>query len=231
MSKLTSAIAVLGVVAGLGVAALPLSSYAAETTDKVDGLKVTDYGTDASPEGNGIVEQNTAIKMKISKMLTIETGAAEVELTTSDGTNYKGDPLTVTVATNNTKGYKLTIAGSASTTVKSNLTSGTNTSDVIIPASGTVATPAPLALNGGASAWGYNVSGDHKAAGFTDNTKYAGVTDDGATIASSAAPTTNDGVATTVTFGAVVKDGQPAGEYTGQVTFTASDITDTNPLD
>ena len=204
MTNLSKTIAILGVVAGLGVAALPLSSYAAESTD----------GTPVS--------ENATVKLTIDKKLSLTLDTAEADL----GDGSQTPAIKATVITNNSKGYTLKIAGSTSTgSVKTVLTSGV-VKDDIVAASGTAGTPAALAKTATASVWGYTVAGDDITTGFknaTGDAKYAGVTESGEAIASKDAATAATGNLTTITFAADLLDNQAAGEYTGQVTFTASD--------
>lgn len=204
MSNLSKTIAVLGVVAGLGVAALPLSSYAAQSTD------------------GSAVSENATVKLAIAKKLSLTLGTAEADL----GDGSQTPAIAATVITNNSKGYDLKIKGSTTTgSVKTVLTSGV-VKDDIVAATGSAATPAALAKTTTNSVWGYTVTGDDAAEGFkkaTGDGKYAGVTVGGETIASKTAATAASGNLTTVTFAADLLDNQAAGTYTGQVTFTASD--------
>ncbi len=203
MSKMSKTIAILGVVAGLGVAALPLSSYAA--TSSTDGTPVSDTAT---------------VKLTIDKKLSIALDKKEADLT--DGTTT--DDIAVTVITNNTKGYSLKIAGTAGTNPTSLTGNNANTDQIVAFSKGADA-PAALAVEGNASVWGYTVAGDDKVDGFTATTLFAGVKGaaDADTIASSDAETAAAGNVTTVTFAAALVNNQPAGTYTGEVTFTASD--------
>ena len=89
MSKITKTIAALGVVAGLGVAALPLASYAATTTDSV--TVNAEVGTSMSVSLD-----------KESVSLNPIPGGAPVN---TEG----GQTITATAITNNTNGYKLTL--------------------------------------------------------------------------------------------------------------------------
>ncbi len=202
MSKMSNVLAALGVVAALGVAALPLSSYAAESTD----------GT--------AVNENATVKLTIAKKLSLTLDTTEADL----GDGSQTPSIKATVITNNTNGYDLKIAGSTTTgSVKTVLTSGVVADDIIALSAGAAA---PAALTAGTSSvWGYTVTGDDIATGFTGEGagKYAGVKVDGETIASNGEATAAEGNVTTVTFGADLVDNQAAGTYTGQVTFTASD--------
>lgn len=189
MSKTTSALVALGVVAGLGAAALPLSSYAVDpATDKV------------------------GVTLKIDDELTIEADKSTTDKVDLSGTGHTGD-VTLTVVSNNQKGYNLGIMGSA-TTNPTSLTSEND--DEIVAGSGTFAAPAALSTT--TSEWGYRLA---SVAAFTEGL-YAGVTTNNDVIKTTAAPTGEAGDETVVTFGASIKDGQPAGTYAGEVTFTAT---------
>lgn len=219
MSNISKTIAVLGVVAGLGVAALPLSSYAAPVKWNTEASTDGSYGT---TDGNNWVKKDTDIKLTIEDVLSIDTDATEVELTSTDGTEYtNAAPLNVTVISKNSKGYNLTIAGTAAT----NKTSLTNAAgDQIFNGAGIFATPAALD-NTTQSQWGYSVVGE---TAFTEGL-YAGVTEAGETIKTSTASTVNEGEKTQVNFAAKIKDGQASGTYTGKVTFTATNNPNTTP--
>lgn len=86
MSNITKAVAALSVVAGLGVAALPLSSFAA--TSQVDITAIVD---------------NT---------IGISVSAPEVEMTVAPNGPVSTKTVDVTVTTNNTCGYTLNIKDS-----------------------------------------------------------------------------------------------------------------------
>ena len=92
MSKVTKTIAALGVVAGLGVAALPLASYAADT-------------------------QNIAVQATIGETLSVEAPTvATVELTPTNGAAAVEGSSSVTVKTNHLTGFTLNIKDSDSDT-------------------------------------------------------------------------------------------------------------------
>lgn len=186
MSKTTNALIALGVVAGLGAAALPLSTYAADP-----------------------VTSEVGVTLKIEDELTIEADKSKTDKVDLSADGNTGD-VTLTVVTNNQKGYNLGIMGSA----ESNPTSLTSENgDQITAVAGTLASPAALSTT--TSEWGYRLA--DTTAGM-----YAGVTGDNAVIKTTNAPTGKDGDETVVTFGASIKDGQPAGTYNGEVTFTAT---------
>ncbi len=210
MSKLTQSIAILGVVAGLGVAALPLSTYAAQPTP-TNPAKVVDGDANDKNTDTGKVATDTSINLLIEDVLSIDTSADVVLLNKAN--SFTGTALTVNVATNNSKGYTLNIAGTA-TTNPTDLTSTTVPADKIGAAAVAFADAAPLALAAdGSSVWGYSV----------DGTNFAGVkADAGETIKTTSAATVDAGEDTSVTFAAKLKDGQASGTYEGKVTFTAA---------
>lgn len=111
MSKMTKTIAALGVVAGLGVAAMPLSSYALEDTETV----------------NLTVEVGQSIEIT-AKETTVDLGEATSSKMAEGGT-------IITVHTNNERGYTATIKADGS-----RLT-GTTDSSNLIPASGSSVVP------------------------------------------------------------------------------------------
>jgi len=86
MSKIAKSIAVLGVVAGLGVAALPLSSYAATETVNI----------------NAVVDETIAF----------ETSASDVTMNLVPGGAAVEKSVDATVTVNNNMGYLLTIRDS-----------------------------------------------------------------------------------------------------------------------
>lgn len=186
MSKTTNALIALGVVAGLGAAALPLSTYA-DGTPKTSEVGVT---------------------LTIEDELTI---SADKNTTDKVDLSNGDDSVVLTVITNNQKGYDLTIKGSAETNPTS-LTSATGSP--IVAGTGTPTTPA-LLDNSTDSQWGYRLA-DWEA------NMYAGVTPADVSIKKTEKATQSTGDTTTVTFGVSLKDGQEAGIYDGEVTFTAT---------
>lgn len=199
MSKMSKAIAVLGVVAGLGVAALPLSTYAA--------------GSTASKNGQVQVEVEGAIAIDIVDPTT--TNASGITLTNgllNLGTlKVNGDPATgamgVQVATNNATGYVLTIKADSTTDM---VGSGSAQGFTI---------PADASVTKGTAGWAYK-GGDVSA-------NAAILTTDATLKTTNTAPTdtTVDGKAsevTDVTFTVAADSSTHEGVYTGTVVFTAT---------
>lgn len=203
MSKTTSALVALGVVAGLGAAALPLSSYAAPTPIE---------GTGNPIEATKDVPVQLVIEETLSMYVTNEAGDADftspVALTSTDKENYESTPIAIKVEAGNKDGYHLTMHGSGAGTVKTSLYNENNTEITTGDLTSTTD-----------SQWGYKVL--KGAEGATLDAAWNPVT-----LEASAAnidSLATSGVQTTkVTFGAHVVKGQEAGTYNGKVTFTAT---------
>lgn len=203
MSKLTQSIAILGVVAGLGVAALPLSTYAAPAdVAKNAQVKTT-------------IEESLELTLKSNNDADNESTEAlqVVNLGTVDSTKIAEGTLTSTVVTNNAKGYTLTIADADADT---NLVSGTDN----------IPTGAPVV---GESHWGYKVSGINVAADATQSgievADYTAMpaTGDATTIVNSNKSTiSKTGDTATIGFGVSVSNDQHPGIYVDTVVITAA---------
>lgn len=164
---------------------------------------------------------STTINATIAPVITISSGATVAFTMTPTGAFAESNGSNVvTVSTNNTLGYNLTLADSDATLT---LLSGANT---IAASANTFAAPAVLALN----SWGYGVAalGTFSASysSQTDVTtstlKYAGILATPATIKTTGAPASGD--TTTVWYGAKVDTSKPTGVYTDTVTYTATTI-------
>lgn len=230
MSKTTKALAILGVVAGLGVAALPLSSYAApvEWSKEPDTATTATYGGDGTAESPAWVEKNVGVELTIEEALQISTSNEDgvnviMEKDATNGNQYYSEGFGVTVIANNTKGYHLQIKGSATGDDPTSLNNGNG--DKIAASPVEFANAAALALNGGKSVWGYGVGAlaTEEGGSNTEATKFAGVTKNFVTIANNnSGATPSEGTVTPITFGAIVAADQASGTYTGQVTFRAT---------
>lgn len=199
MSKMSKAIAVLGVVAGLGVAAMPLSSYAASNTDAKDAtVQVTvGGGISLTIVGPETVDQNGTLDLDTR---TLDLGEAKLGGAIVDGA------MGIKVATNDPAGYtlKMTAANLAMTGPAGSIPAG-------IPAD-----------NGTASAWGFKIGTgawtELTASGYDIyDTTNAGATTGGS--GTNADPATQ---VTDVTFGVNAAATQPEGDYSTIVTFTAT---------
>ncbi len=83
MSKITSAMAVLGVVAGLGVAALPLSSYAITSTSQPVTIRAEVNNTIAVTSSEELVELGT-----INGGTPVAEKSTTVTVSGTDGTKF-----------------------------------------------------------------------------------------------------------------------------------------------
>lgn len=199
MSKMSKAIAVLGVVAGLGVAAMPLSSYAANYSQSTSAIVSAEVGGAIS-----IAVEDVTGGAYDSATNTLKLG----ELTL--GGDVKAASLNVKVATNSTKedataNYKLQM------TMETTETALVNENGQKIEAG----TPAK-----GTSAWGYTT--DDIATNLAGAT-WKQVPAKGQTAAELKANGTanNTGETTKVSFGASASPTQAQGVYSGTVVFTA----------
>jgi hypothetical protein len=125
----------------------------------------------------------------------------------------------ISVSTNNTAGYTLTLADSDATT---NLVSGGNN---ITATSGTTTTPAALGTN----KWGFALPGTPFDTTYTaenqstsSTSKWAAVPATGSPFQLKSTATTAAGDTTTVWYGVKVDATQATGTYTDSVTYTAT---------
>lgn len=207
MSKTTNALIALGVVAGLGAAALPLSSYAADPVVSSD---------------NKNVSKDVTVKLSIEDLLQISTSDVnEVTLTTSTSAApflyTHANPVVVNVVTRNSKGYNLTIAGSTDgQATKTGLFN--DDGDEIVTGSFDTTDLSTVTE----STWGYAFATGTGALG----TNYVGLADNGdaTKIDGSDKATPAAGQDTKLGFAAVIVDGQAAGNYSGKVTLTATNV-------
>lgn len=164
----------------------------------------------------------TTIEATVNSVISVTTSTnVAINLTPTPGGVVSSSSDTVTVNTNNTAGYTLTLADADATT---SLASGGNT---IAAHAGTQAVPTALAAN----TWGYRVVG---VGGFgasaysaeTNNTSststWAGMPATGSpnTLKTTSSTAAND--VTTVWYGVKVDSSQPNGVYSDTVTYTAT---------
>ncbi len=220
MTNLAKTIAALGVAAGLGVATLPLSSYAETKTvtwGAAEATQGTDYGGGTGSEDKW-VRTSTDVSLTINEVLSIESDNQSVTLQRqASGTSavglYTGDKaVSLTVKTNDTDGYTLTISGAGTEAGhKSDL--GNGVGDYIV--AGDLKGESGAALTD--SEWGFYVGNTAES-----SQTWTAVTDGGVTLGQKDAATIEAGDEYKVNFGAEIVDGQAAGNYTGKVMFTAT---------
>lgn len=192
MSKMTKTIAVLGVVAGLGVAALPLSSYATA------GLSDTANITAQAVVGDSI--EITAGQTTVT-MTNVVAGATENEASTD-----------LTVRTNNVNGYSVNIKDAdTETALKTADGSGTATG---IPAG--VPSQGTNAWGFKTSSTASNVTIDSEWAA------YRAVSTSEKNIATGTTASAAEGDVISLTFGVTVDTTIAAGTYEDVVVVTAT---------
>lgn len=224
MSKTTKALAALGVVAGLGVAALPIGVGAAPV---VDGDTASG---DNSATADGNVSDTVTVRTEIKPTLTLEvTGANDAAIGSGSerhlvllGTNGElqnggngSGTATVKVTTNHLGGYKVNMNGETT-----GFNGQTNADQKFAPIADNTATFPTT----GASVFGYKTTKD--AASATNvtlaNDNWNGVKDAATLIATGANATTAAGDEFTITFQAHASESQAADIYDEVVTITAT---------
>jgi hypothetical protein len=164
---------------------------------------------------------NTTVDAVIASVISISTsGSVTLNITPVSGGSQTSASDTVTVSTNNSAGYALTLADSDATTTLAN---GGNT---ITAHAGTQGTPTALANN----TWGYAVAtvGGFDASYSTlsnvtsSTSKWAGVPATGAPNTLKTTAVTASGDTTTVWYSAKADTTKPNGTYTDTVTYTAT---------
>ncbi len=199
MSKMSKAIAVLGVVAGLGVAALPLSSYAAD-----EDATVQAYSQSTSAEVQVVVGGAISISTDATD------GKVDLEEMTLNNVSTTKD-LKVTVSSNSEVGYGLTIKA---------LTANAEGNGVLTNENGdTISSSANIA--GGTSAWGYRLANAEAEGGYGAWTAVTGAPEEIHAHTAAAGDAEMEDV-TTVNFGASANSTQQQGTYKGTVVFTAT---------
>ena len=191
-------------VALLAVGAVVLAPVAVGAASDTDDMEIT-------VNGSGVLTVESA------------TNAVTINLTPAPGGVFSSSSDVVTVTTNNSAGYTLTMKDKDSDANLVNLAA-----DTFTPVSGNAASPSVPS----AGKWGYAVAGvSNFDATYTAQTnqpygssKWAGVPTSGGsavTLAdkSAAAPT---GEATTVWYMAAADETQPTGAYKDTVTYTAT---------
>jgi len=225
MSKTTKVLAALGVVAGLGIAALPLSASAVTIHDGT-GTDDTNNKYDGTKDGN--VSDTVTVRTTIEDTLTLTvTGANDADITGSEshlvllgtdgklanGANASGT-ATVNVATNNKGGYKVNMNGEAA-----GFNGTTNTAEVFADVADDTATFPTT----GASVFGYQTTKADSVTNVTlAKTDWMGVKDTATLIATGATSTAAAGDEFTITFQAHASESQAADTYDEVVTITAT---------
>jgi len=228
MRKITTVVTIVGMAAGLGAAVLPLSSYAvadAPTEWGVGSAEGVDYGTNA--DGTKWVKSDAGVTLTVEDVLSISASTDSIDLSNDDNTGS----LNVTVVTNNANGYNLNIKASGTKDDRASALLNEAGDDGIGRAIGSFERPEEL-VSGSYSRWGVRVVNNNPnltaakknvLKQYADNPNlYMGPQQYGDEIVNVTAPTGEAGDVTTLDFKAVIKDGQAAGLYKGQITLTAT---------
>jgi hypothetical protein len=202
MTKTSKLIAGLAVVAGFGVAVLPLASYAVETKDVNLMVAVSDASGFETPTGSGVAAcSSTALSLTPNTI----------------GTSLGSNKCDIKVNTNKNSGYVLSVEGNNSGALNHD-----STSDTIPVASAAytggfgTGSSANLANATSVSAYGFNVG--KNISNYAENqTGYFAVPGGKTQVEA-----TNIAGANTYTFsfGSTVAPSQVQGTYTGKFTIT-----------
>ncbi len=196
MSKMIKAAAALSVVAGLGVAALPLSSYAATQNVNIQAEVLSSISIETDAEGETHPDDGSAGQVGTLNFGTVTPGSAPVE-----------KELTVTVRTNSDKGFTVDVKDLDGNNA---LVNSAETTDNEIPASGSIYK--------GQTGWGIKGGLVTSYAAVPINTANALTLVD---YAAGSVPTGN-AASDKFTLGVVVAEGAvKQGTYTDTIVFTA----------
>ncbi len=170
---------------------------------------------------------NTTINATVNAVISITSGpTVAISLTPTSGGVLSNASDTVSVTTNNTAGYNLTLNDSDATL---NLVSG---SDTFTATSGTKA--APIALTNGTWGWavasgttgigtnGFDASYSSETNNASSTSKWAAITASGSPTLIKSTSSTASADTTTVWYAAKANATQPTGTYTDTVTYTAT---------
>lgn len=246
MSKTTKIIAALGVVAGLGVAALPAFTFAADPVSgdvdlyvKVNpaiAMTITGNNDNASAEGHidqgsshdGVTHGAVARAVPDGVFgITANTNTSSSALTMLPNT-FDTMTSVVTVYTNNTTGYNLSVA-TATGASDSDMHGVTATNTITADATGfvNVASGATETTSGGLGKWAYKTNtSEHNpsadpADGILAADTYTAMSSTAQTLRRTSGPTTS-GDPTTVTYGVSTDDDQAVDTYKTKITYTAA---------
>lgn len=214
MSKTTKIIAGLGVVAGLGVAALPIASFAASTVagevqldvEVNEAIAMTILGN--GDNGTAGVDTYTPTGASTIDGHAVGTLYDPTDLQTSSSTvsllPNSADTTTatsaITVYTNAASGFTLSVKDADSTTALVNADDNTAT------------IPAGTNIVAGTAAWGY------KGGSVTN---FAAISATDAQVHSQSSPTTN-GQTINMTYGVSTASDQKTGTYSDTIIYTAT---------
>lgn len=163
---------------------------------------------------------STTVNATLASVISMTTsGTVAIALTPTTGGVVSSASDSVSVSTNNTTGYTLTMSDGDTNT---NLVSGANN---IAAHAGTYAVPTALTGN----SWGYAVAGGNFTASYTaemnnasSTTKWAGVPESSSPQTLKTTAATASGDTTTVWYGVRATASQATGTYSDTITYTAT---------
>ena len=195
MSKSTKVIAALGVAAGLGVASLPAATFAATAQSRQVQIQAN------------VSESHTISVDDATKSTTnLNPGATDATLSS-----------TITIDSNNPKGYSLTVAASGNENHVTDLwNSGASSAIAAFSSEQTT-------LSNETPGWGGKLASAYTGASGLTATGYNGFTTTGSQVVYSsnalASDIENEYV---VNYGIALAPNQATGQYSGAVTYTLS---------
>ena len=179
------------------------------------GIILTPFSAIAATQSTNI---NATVGSTLS-MTTTSGGNVNFSLTPGASAVVSSASDTISVSTNSSNGYSLTLSDSDATTT---LVSGANT---IAAHAGTTASPTALAAN----TWGFAVPGGSfdasysaEASSATSTSKWAGMPALASPYTLKSTATTASSDQTTVWYAAKVDATKPTGTYTDTVVYTAT---------
>ncbi len=237
MTKSKTIIATLGIVAGLGAAALPLASYAATVSGNVEvivevepAIAMTIDGNNDSATGYGQVVRyddgtgtvTSGTKSLQGQSFTLNTNVSSSKATLTPNSKEEGGvsgstfASTIKVSTNNRAGYTLNVK--AETAADVDLTSENNDTIPAITAAGN--------LTEGTAAWGLKAGAEYDSAAASiviKNDKFYPITDSDQLIRTTASSATGyDRNETVVNYGVATANNQATGTYQSTLVYTAA---------
>jgi len=182
-------------------------------------------GIVVSPAIASAATENTTVNVDVGSSISITTSTTvNISLTPTSNGTLSSAKDTVTVSTNSSNGYNLTLADSDATTDLVNGSSDTFTATGGTPAALTAGKWGFALASGttGIGVAGFDASYSAESNSTTSTSKWAGVpaTGSAVTIKSTTSTATSD--ATDVWYAAMADTTQPNGTYTDTVTYTAT---------